>query len=250
MRKINTVKADLRDRCLPALKSQCAYFDLSSVRGWLKGARLPCAPATLNRYMFELTQAGVIWGAGRGWYSFIPTPFELDSAPVASMIAEIQGKFPFLDFACWSTQQVNPHMHHMLGKFVTFVEAPRDTMSSVFDLVKGKGFTAYLDPSKREVRKVFSVDERTVVVRPLVTKAPVQAHALRIEGILVDLSMELRTLPLLDIQEYSRMVANLVSSQRIDMAELISYARRRKVALDVLFAECESIISNYGQSWR
>ncbi|HPO36941.1 MAG TPA: glycoside hydrolase family 99-like domain-containing protein [Kiritimatiellia bacterium] len=61
----------LRTQCLPELKARCAYFDIVTLRAWLKSKRIPYKSVTLNRYMTGIVKDGLVWGAGRGWYSFV-----------------------------------------------------------------------------------------------------------------------------------------------------------------------------------
>ncbi|OQA31602.1 MAG: hypothetical protein BWY57_02298 [Betaproteobacteria bacterium ADurb.Bin341] len=62
--KTTPLKVILREQCLPELKARCAYFDVVTLRAWLKNKRIPYKSATLNRYMTELTDAGFVWSAG------------------------------------------------------------------------------------------------------------------------------------------------------------------------------------------
>jgi hypothetical protein len=236
----------LRNRCIPGLKARCAYFDVGSLRAWLKGERIPFNCATLNRYMTDLVKGGFVWSAGRGWYSFIPAAIQLDAEPLAGIKKELQERFPLLDFACWSTQQVNPFMHHMLGKFVTFVLAPPDALGSVYDHLRESGYVTYLNPNEKEVGKTFKVDAKTIVLRKLNSlHTPVKDHLLSVEALLVDLSLESERLFLMDKSEFRQMAARLVTSARVDFASLASYAKLRGVAVTDLFQNSESIISSF-----
>ncbi|MFZ4779289.1 MAG: DUF6577 family protein [Terrimicrobiaceae bacterium] len=240
------LKEVLSTRCLPELKARCVYFDVGTLRAWLKGSRVDFTATTLNRYMTELTDAGFVWSAGRGWYSFVPAAIQLDVEPLAEIKKDLQERFPLLDFACWSTQQVNPFMHHMLGKFVTFVLAPPDALGSVYDHLRESGYAAYLNPNEKEVGKTFKVDAKTIVLRKLNSlHTPVKDHLLSVEALLVDLSLESERLFLMDKSEFRQMAARLVTSARVDFASLASYAKLRGVAVTDLFQNSESIISSF-----
>ena len=211
---------------------------------------MKCTKATLTRYMVEMEDAGFVFSAGRGWYSFLKAPFHLDTESLGDLTTEINRKFPLLDFACWSTRQINRFMHHLLAKFVQLIFTERDAMASVFDYLHDAGYDVYLNPTKREADKSFSIGEKTVVIRPTVTKSPIQGHVAPIEKILVDLSVECKVLPLMDQSEFRGMCQNLVTLERVVMSELISYALRRRVALDDLFESPQSIISTFARKWR
>ena len=244
--RTTTLKVILREQCLPELKARCIYFDLGTMHAWLKAKCITFNRATLNRYMTDLVKDGLVWNAGRGWYSFVPSAIQLDTEPMAGIKKELLERFPLLDFACWSTQQINPYMHHMLGKTVTFVLAPADALASVFDHLRERGYSVYLNPNDKEVAKSFKVDSRTVVLRKLNTRhTPFTDHLLSVEAVLVDLSQESERLFLMDKAEFRQMAARLVTSGRVDLATLASYAKLRGVAPEDLFHDAESIISSF-----
>ncbi len=249
--KKSDLKEYLRDECLPELRKRYAYIDSRTLQGEIQSAKFKCTPATLNTYMKEMEKGGFVFSAGKGWYSFIKTAYRLDREPLEQLIPAIKKEFPFLEFACWSTRQVNRYMHHLLGKYVLYVQADRDAMSAVADFLKDAEYEVYLNPTKREVEKSFSVspEEKTLVIRPLVTKSPVDNHVAEIEKILVDLRMELKTVPLMSVGEFMEMARKTVSSERVNMAELMSYAKRRKTLIKDLLEDPESIISNFARDW-
>lgn len=240
---IKNAKQCLREEVIPALCERSPYFDVASIKRLLTEKDVHVERETLSRYVYELRSKSQIYNAGRSFYSVIEQKFLLNSDPVAEIISTLEKQFPLLDFSCWSTLQINSFMHHLLAKFVTFIHVDRDLMTSVFDFLRDAGYDAYLNPTRREAQKSFSVGEKTVVVRPNVTKAPVDGHLARIEKILVDLRVELESLLLMDIGEFQEMSQRIVTLQRIDMSSLMSYSKRRKLDWKRLFRKPESIIS-------
>jgi hypothetical protein len=213
-------------------------------------ARIPWQAATINRYMIEMVRGGCVWDAGKAWYSFVPDPFVLDEEPVKEICQALEQKFPLLGFSCWSTQQVNPFMHHLLGSFVTFVYTERDTMQDVFEFLRTAGWAVYLNPTKREAAKSFAVADKTVVIRPAITAAPTHGSVARIEKILVDICVELDSLSLMAEAEFQAMANRLAASQRIAMASLVAYCRRRKIMMSDVFGNRESIIYTVARKRR
>ena len=57
-----------------------------------------------------------------------------------------------------------------------------------------------------------------MVIRPRPTTQPRHGHLVTIEGLLVDLFIERRTLHLMDEGEYFRMFANLAGHSRVSLA--------------------------------
>ncbi len=226
------MKTDLKDFLLSgrflSLMGKRKYFSLEDVRSVLPSQYSSLKGETLNRYLVEVMKQGNLHGAGRGWYSVIDRPFEVERSAVQGIIALIEKKYPLLTFSCWSTEQLKTHMHHMLSKFVTFIFTNRDSMASLYDFLKDEGYDTWLNPHGKDAER-FSIGKKTVVIRPDVSREPVDGHLARIEKILVDLLVEARELKLMDTEEYYRLRSNVLESGRVDIATFLSYAKRRKL---------------------
>lgn len=243
-------KQCLREEVIPALSSQYRYFPLDDVHKALAENEKTVDPKSLKQYMHELIDETVIYSAGRGWYSTIEQEFEVNTEPVSDIISVLEKKFPLLDFTCWSTMQINPFMHHLLGKFVTFVHVDRDLMPSVFDFLRDSDYEIYLNPTRREAKKSYSVSEQNIVIRPTITKAPIKEHTAKIEKILVDLYIERDVFQIMNPAEFREMAERLISTARIVISELISYAKHRKVKLEDIFGNSEYTISSLARKRR
>lgn len=248
---VKNAKMFLRDKAIPALRHRSFYFDVTSIRQLLREEDIRIEHKTLTRYLHTLMEDSCIYNAGRGWYSSIEKKFQLGTESVKEIISVIDTKFPLLEYSCWSTQQINRFMHHLLAKYVRYVYTDKDAMPSLFNYLGDSGYDVYLNPTRREVDKSFSIEKDVVVIRPTISKSPVRRdHNAPIEKILVDLCVELESVPIMDRSEFQRMAQNLVMSERIDMAKLLSYARRRKIESGDLFEEPQSIISTFARKWR
>ncbi|HSI15798.1 MAG TPA: DUF6577 family protein, partial [Chthoniobacter sp.] len=227
-------KSILRDHILADLARRSSYIALDAIRAELKARKLALETDTLQRYLHEFVEAGNLHDAGRGWYSTLAKPLVLDRSHVAPVVDLIEKAFPLLTFAAWSTQQINPWMHHMLGKFVTFVYVEKEGLDPVWELLRDSGYDAYRDPGKREAR-TFSVRDQTVVVRVGgLSQAPLDGHYAAPEKVLVDLVDEAATLPLMDTSEITGLFSGAIQSGRLDMADLLKYASRKRFKESVL----------------
>lgn len=228
---IRDAKTYLRTRTVPELSKATAgfpYFSLAAIRKHLEGHPGDIEPESLNHYLHELTKDGVIFDAGRGWYSTLREPFALDRAPVRGLVELLEKRFPFLDFSCWSTAQIAAYGHHQLARFLNFVYADRDAMESVADALRESGQAVYLNPLPAEVGKNVRLSDGVVIVRPNITRAPVDGKYATIEKILVDLFKEVEALRLMDRAEYREIFSAVVSQGRIAISTLIAYAQDRR----------------------
>ncbi len=232
------IRTNLFARVLPSLAVAAPYFSMETVVGRMAELQITTTEASLQSYMSEAMKKGIVHDAGRGWYSRLVTPVTLDPKPVKAVISRIEKAFPLLEFSCWSTEQVNPYMHHLLVKFVTFVYADRDLMPSLFDAMQGwKGYRVYLDPKAADARS-FRLEDNTIVIRPDLAQAPESHHHMApAERLLVDLAVEAETLPFLGRGEAQDMACRLVTTGRVAMNTLLRYAQRRRVEPTAIFGE-------------
>ncbi len=226
------LKERLRTEGLTALSAEKRYFHIREVRAWMAHQQLACGATTVKQYMSEFVAAGFVHDAGKGWYSTIGHSFSVDAKPLKEVVSVLEEKFPLLRFGCWSTEQVRQFAHHTLNKFVTFVYVGKDAMRPAFESLRTAGWNAYLNPGAREVRTVFAVRPKTVVVRD--TRAPdalPETHALPIEELLIELHQESKRLPLMDAEDVQTTALRAIESARIDMGRLTSLASDRKLNL-------------------
>ena len=205
------------------LFEQAPYFSINDLRESLPEYK----PDTLKSYLSRQKKAGKIFDAGRGWYSSIAEPYRLDTVPVEKLVGELKSVFPLLDFACWSTAQLNEMLRHQLAKHVQFAYVERDAIDSVADWLRENGYRPWANPGKKE-RKSFVVEENTVVVLPLVSKSPHENGFASYGKIVVDVLADAADLSIINIPEFISGAKNAISSQRIDISILKSYAMRRE----------------------
>ena len=233
-------KTMLRDVALPALKQLSPYFTTDDVRSKLNEKQINITDSTLKRYMSDFMERGVIHDAGRGWYSGIAQRATFDPEPVREIADLLEEQFPLLDAACWSTQQVNPWMHHLLAKFITFVQVDRDGIEAVSEMLRDADYEVYSHPNAARAQEVRP-GERSVVVRPLNATAPREGRFSPPEAVLVDLLVETRALSLMSPAEFKGMAQRMASSFRLVMGTLLQYAGKRDIVAGDLFADFRSL---------
>ncbi|MDP3041269.1 MAG: hypothetical protein Q8N62_00825 [Candidatus Omnitrophota bacterium] len=238
MTKMNNTdfKDLLKNEIEKKLKDHQQYFSREDLRNLVPEVHL----GTFNKYLVDFGKEGILYGAGRGWYSFIKQSFELDQRPVKKIIAAMEKKYPLLSFSVWSTEQLKSFAHHMLARFVTFVYVDRDAMGGVYDFLKDSGYDVWLNPRGNDARK-FSIGEKTVVIRPAITRERSSGHVADIEKILVDLLVEASDLKLMDEDEHSRILGNVLAAGRVDVGALLNYAKRRKLKTEGLMERIKFI---------
>lgn len=193
-------------------------------------------PDTVKSYLSRQKKAGKIFDAGRGWYSSLEKPYVLNTDPVKKLVGELKQAFPLLDFACWSTAQLNDLLRHQLAKHVQFAYVERDAIGSVADWLREHGYRPWANPGKKE-RKSFVVEENTVVVLPLVSKSPHESGFASFVKVLADVLVDCSDFSIINIPDFISGARDTISSERIDIASFKSYSERREANLLGLLKE-------------
>jgi len=229
--KKNITKKRQFSEIIEKLKQQKTYFSYEEIKDLIKKEKINITPSSLKSYVHELTKSGEIFDAGKGWYSSIKEPFELNTRPVQKIICKIKKELPLLEFACWSTEQLNSFTHHVLAKFITFVYTDSDYMHNLSELLRNNGYNVYENPNKAEIEKLFTMKDQTVVVRSSISKQPITADCYSpIEKILVDFLIENGKIGIMENTEAEAVVNNALNSGRINISEFHSYAKRRTIS--------------------
>ena len=228
----NTSAKDILKDEINYLKKISSYFNYDDIKKLLKEKKNQITNSSLKVYLHSLQKDKVIFDAGKGWYSSIEKQFDLDKEPIEDIIKDINQKLPLLSFSCWSTAQLNSFTHHILSKFITFIYTDSDYIRNTAEMLRGAGYNVYENPNKAEIEKQFSLIDKTVIIRPSISKQPDnKKNDAPTEKILVDFLIENQKLNIMEESEAGNVVKNVLISGRIKMSTLISYSKRRKCEL-------------------
>jgi hypothetical protein len=231
-------KTTLFSLVLPQFKVASPYFTTAAIARRVQELGLAISEGTLPVYLSEATASGLIHSAGRGWYSRFSQPVPLDAQPVVKLTRAVEKAFPLLEFTVWSTAQINPWMHHLLAQPVAFLHAPIDTLESVGDTLRAKGWQVAVNPPPSAGPKSVNPGEKMVVLRPAMSKQPPgNGRQAPIEKILVDLIAEAPRLALMDSSEAQGVATSILNQFLVQVAVLQRYADSRAIEI----TEIESI---------
>ena len=222
----------LMAKVLPDLLDAFAYVSFERVAARLAELQIDIEHETLRTYLSEAMRTGVIHDAGRGWYSRLGEPFALDTKPLTPLLKLLKKDFPLLDVSAWSTAQVNAYAQHLLSTHTMFLYAEVDALPTLADHLQDRGWKVYSNPSPGEAEQRFRPGDKTVVLRPTLSKQPEgEGGAAPIEKLLVDLLAEAARLRLMDASEAQTVIANVAQAGRIPVAALLGYAKRRSLEI-------------------
>lgn len=145
----------------------------------------------------------------------------------------IDKQFRELPICIWSTGLLNEFMLHQPDNLITILEVEPIALEPVFHFLKDNNRrNVFLLPSEKEMAYyVFEADD-AIVLRRLVSKAPVQknhkATVPTLEKIIVDIYCDKEVYTVFQGSEFIHIVNYAFRHYAVDFTRLFSYARRRR----------------------
>jgi len=149
-----------------------------------------------------------------------------------SLFKKLIKKYPLLTFCVWNTKQFNEFMVHQPAQFYTLIETEKDSSEYVFHFLKELNKEVYLNPNKMEIEKYVSVAKTCLVVKDLISEAPIQIvdkfPTITIEKMLVDLYCDTDLYSVQQGSEIEIIFRTAFEKYTINKAKLFRYSDRRK----------------------
>lgn len=175
---------------------------------------------------------GIIHDAGCGWYSRLSEPAKLEVNLCSKLVRQVEKAFPLLDFTVWNTAQLNPWMHHLLAKPVHFLHAPRETLETIGESLRERGWDVAVNPGRREASKAIRPGETMMVLRLLHSKhLPPGGRQMAVEQVLVEMLEETNELALMDQSEAQAALIQIALSGLIQVPIAQRLAGFRRMTL-------------------
>lgn len=188
---------------------------------------------TAIEYLYQLSQKKIIYNAGHGLYrTFNKREFKPMISERMSKIAEVVKKeMPFTDFTIWSTEQISPLSHLMIGKHIVFVESEAESAIAIHEVLLDKEIMNFFKPKKEELGKYLELSEFPIIVRSRSKQsATISVDGFRtssMEKLLFDLYFNIsRGYLNLSLAEYGRILRNGLEEYNVDFVRLLSYSDR------------------------
>lgn len=192
---------------------------------------------TINWRIYQLVKDGIIQRISKGKFtlgntkSFIPETNET----LVKLAEKIKTDFPFAKFCLWETSIINGLTQHHVKENMTVLEAEKEVTDSLFyslnddDEYRKKGI--YVRVNTELMEKYVSNNENPLVIRDLITEAPLQNTAqyntVTIEKLLVDLYTDIEIFQAYQGNELTHIFKNAYQKYTINESKLLRYASRR-----------------------
>ena len=204
---------------------------------------------TLSWPLSNLCKKGKLRRIGRGVYTSqsANTFIVKVNAKVRSLYRSLSRQYPFADFCVYSANVITPLLHDMMPNNTLYVETNRDTTQSVFDTLLPKyNGRIFLTPTREIATTYIDFSKENIIVKPLVTEAPltldVKVPVPTLEKLLVDTRVD-TDFYYLHGYENLEMLRTSISHYDVNRNRLLRYADRRNVK-DSIQKDLETIKNN------
>jgi len=176
---------------------------------------------------------GVITRTGRGKLSigtrkiFHP---EI-SKKLKSIYTRLRIEFPYSEICVWNTAVFNEFMNHQPGRFFILVEVEKEAMEAIFLFLKDKKYPVFIQPDEDLAEKYFPDQKEIVIVKPLVSEAPLQKinelNTVTLEKMLVDIFCDNVVFSTQQGSEMRNIFQEAISKYETSENRMVRYADRR-----------------------
>ncbi|WP_052158313.1 DUF6577 family protein [Lacinutrix jangbogonensis] len=189
---------------------------------------------TINWRIYTLVDDGIIQRIGRGKYKLGK---QKEFKPVVSkdnqiLYLKLKEEFPFLDISIWSTKWIAQWMLHIPNNYETIIEVEKGAEDNIFYYVSDIKENVFLNPSKDILDKYANRNEPIVIIKNLITDAPLQeveqVKIPTIEKILVDLIIDTELYKAYQGRDLDNIIENAFQYNTIKKDTLLRYANRRR----------------------
>lgn len=179
-------------------------------------------------------QGGVLNRVGRGKYSigkadtYIPEMSKKQSI----IYKKMKSDFPFLTVCLWNTSVINEFMLHQPSRYYQLIEVDREAVESVFYYLKDRNYSVFLEPSEQLIRRYMTDEKEPLIVKSLVTEAPIQLvdgiPTVTIEKLLVDIFCDPVIFNAQQGSEMNRIFIEAFEKYTINESKMLRYSSRRR----------------------
>ena len=201
--------------------------------------------STLRWRIYHLKKTGLLLPVKNGVYELNTVPRKPLFNPTASRkMGDLYAIF-FSGFnkmapcALWSTEWLAQFMELQPTRSFILVEVEKELAVPLFQLLKEEQKDVYLNPDRAMVSNYLLGKKSPVVVRPLVSRAPLQQTKdelpiASLEKILVDVFCDKDLFIAYQGGELKNIFSNAWKNYPLNLSSLMNYAKRRKRAKPLL----------------
>jgi hypothetical protein len=190
--------------------------------------------ATFGWRIYALKEKNLLKPVRQGVYTLLVKPqFHPSLEPRLKELAnKINKQFPAARYCVWNTRWLNEWMIHQPGRFLLLLEIETTATESAFYFLKDESFkNVFLNPGDNLLERYIYEETETIIVKTLVTKAPIKKEKKIsipiLEKILVDLFVDKKLFAPFQGNELVHIYNNAYKLYALNITKLLAYAKRR-----------------------
>lgn len=190
--------------------------------------------ATFSWRIHNLKEKNILQSVKRNLYTLVEKKaFQPVITPkLKTLGTKVTKEFPTAHNCVWNTKWLNEWTIHQPGRFLTVVEVESSATESVFYFLKDANYrNVFLNPNEDIIERYIYDQVETTIVKPLVTKAPIQhkkhLSIPTLEKILVDLFIDKKLYAPYQGRELINIFNAVYKNYGINITKVLGYAKRR-----------------------
>jgi hypothetical protein len=190
--------------------------------------------STINWRVYTLVQKGILKRVGRGEFTlgFNKNFFPEISPRMKSINNKLLKEFPYLNFCIWNTSSINEFMVHQPGNFYLIIEVEKEAAQSVFYFLRELKYHVFIDPTDEILEKYLLSDKEAIIVKTLVSEAPIQNingfNTISLEKLLVDIFCDTVVFSAQQGAEMRTIFNEAFAKYSVNKSKMLRYANRRR----------------------
>ncbi|TVZ26767.1 hypothetical protein JM83_1754 [Gillisia sp. Hel_I_86] len=228
----------IENRIIEAFKDQSS-FDRDELFHFYLEFEPDLKESTFSWRIYDLKKKDIIKTIGRGLYviSYKPKYKPVLSDNVLKIARKTNEKFSEIQYAIWENQWLNEFTQHQVSNQMIVVEVEKEfTESLYYYLNDSLRMDFFLNPDEKEIEFYISESTVPVVIKRLVTRAPINklrdkkntVLVATLEKIMVDLFADENLFHFYQGSELVNIYEKILERYSINFTKLFSYAKRRK----------------------
>lgn len=190
--------------------------------------------ATFGWRIHDLKEKNLLRPVKMGIYTLSGKPgFHPAFEPkLKDLAGKIRRQFPAARYCVWNTRWLNEWMVHQPGRFLMLAEVEASAAESAFYFLKDNHYKhVFLNPDDTLLERYVYEQTETIIVKTLVSKAPVKKelklNVPAIEKILADLFTDRKLFAPFQGSELTHIFNTVHQQYAVNVTKLQAYARRR-----------------------
>lgn len=225
------MKGDVKKDIIESIPTS-QTFSAKDIMGAIKDKAGILPPLTTVRWcLHDLREKNIIERVSRGIYQLSSRKkFQfVVNAQIEQMNKLLKEKFPFIRYCVWNGNSLTSLMHHIAINNAIYIEAERDVVESVFNILKEHYKNVFINPDRQLMERYIDLSQSPIIVKTLISESPLDKTGdiptPSFEKIIVDICFDA------DFQYLAGSeLSNIIDKSRIytiDRSKLLRYASRK-----------------------